>query len=349
MDEELCIMIHDSHVAHFDKNTNGHVKSTERRAEKLRRVTFDYLLFLTRDQLEAAVGGFGNVPISAEKQLLIALWILGTPDSYRSVTSKFGVAKSTAWKSTFRVVKVLCNYRNYFIRWPSHEEAQETAVRIQEAHGFPGVIGALDGTHINISAPKNDPNAYINRKGKHSIQLQVICNDKLEFMHCYVGMPGSVHDMRVFKYSGVQDKCTDEYFPNDCHILADAAYTIQKCIMVPFKDNGHLSREETLFNTNLSRIRTMVERCIGLLKMRWRILLDKVPMRRTDLLPFYILATCVLHNICLKREDTFEYPIVIPDTENEYPEPLAVNADQKRLGEAKRRELVLTLQRNRDI
>lgn len=40
--------------------------------------------------------------------------------------------------------------------------------------GFPKVIGAIDGTHINIIAPKNCPEAYINRKGHHSIQLQVI-------------------------------------------------------------------------------------------------------------------------------------------------------------------------------
>jgi len=35
------------------------------------------------------------------------------------------------------------------------------------------VIGAIDGTHIKIAAPKLDPDAYINRKGYHSIQLQV--------------------------------------------------------------------------------------------------------------------------------------------------------------------------------
>jgi len=41
--------------------------------------------------------------------------------------------------------------------------------------GFPKVIGALDGTHINIPAPKDNPEAYVNRKGHHSIQLQVLC------------------------------------------------------------------------------------------------------------------------------------------------------------------------------
>jgi len=38
---------------------------------------------------------------------------------------------------------------------------------------FPGVIGAIDGTHINIPAPKENPESYINRKGHYSIQAKV--------------------------------------------------------------------------------------------------------------------------------------------------------------------------------
>lgn len=41
------------------------------------------------------------------------------------------------------------------------------------ASGFPKTIGAIDGTHIRINAPKKNPTDYINRKGYHSIQLQV--------------------------------------------------------------------------------------------------------------------------------------------------------------------------------
>lgn len=33
-----------------------------------------------------------------------------------------------------------------------------------EEGGFPGVVGVIDGTHISIRAPTEDPDAYINRK-----------------------------------------------------------------------------------------------------------------------------------------------------------------------------------------
>lgn len=93
--------------------------------------------------------------------------------NFRSVTTKFGVSTSTAWFAVKRVVEALCRLRSYFIRWPSPEECIVTAQRVEANSLFPGVIGAVDGTHIKILAPKDTHEAYINRKGFHSLQLQV--------------------------------------------------------------------------------------------------------------------------------------------------------------------------------
>lgn len=59
------------------------------------------------------------------------------------------------------------------IKWPSNEQIGEICAAFENGSGFPNVIGAIDGTHINIPAPKIDPESYVNRKGHHSIQLQV--------------------------------------------------------------------------------------------------------------------------------------------------------------------------------
>lgn len=40
-------------------------------------------------------------------------------------------------------------------------------------YGFPKVLGAIDGTHVQITKPKEHGESYINRKGYHSMQLQV--------------------------------------------------------------------------------------------------------------------------------------------------------------------------------
>jgi len=122
---------------------------------------------------------------------------------------------------------------------------------------------------------------------------------------------GSVHDMRVFRLSNVENMFTDENFPHDSHILGDAAYRLTKHVMVPFKDNGHLTERQINFNKRLSSARMIVERSLGLLKGRFRSILDTLPMRRTDLIPKYIIACCILHNICLLQNDMIDIPIII--------------------------------------
>ncbi|CAL1682526.1 unnamed protein product [Lasius platythorax] len=202
----------------------------------------------------------------------------------------------------------------------------ESARIFEEKKGFPGVIGAIDGTHIKIAAPKENQESYINRKGYHSIQLQVVCNHKMELIHCYVGYPGSVHDQRVFNVSGLQDFCNDPTkFPNDTHLIGDAAYTISKTLLVPYKDNGQLTVRNKNYNYCLSSTRMVVERCIGLLKVRFRILLDKLPMKRTDLIPKYIMACCVLHNICILKNDMIEIPLLVEDVTENITENVDVN------------------------
>lgn len=83
------------------------------------------------------------------------------------------MGNATAWQAVKRVVKALCLFCNYFIYWPTFEEAEITSRHIQRKYNFPGVIGAVDGTHVTIAASKENALAYINRKGHHSVQLQV--------------------------------------------------------------------------------------------------------------------------------------------------------------------------------
>lgn len=42
-----------------------------------------------------------------------------------------------------------------------------------EIAGMPCTIGAVDGTHILIKAPQDEEWNYVNRKGQHSINVQV--------------------------------------------------------------------------------------------------------------------------------------------------------------------------------
>jgi len=92
---------------------------------------------------------------------------------YRSICEKFDVRRSSALKAVRRVTHSLANLAPRFIVWPDTDRISIVKNGFSSTSYFPGVIGAIDGTHINIHAPHKHPETYVNRKGHHSIQLQV--------------------------------------------------------------------------------------------------------------------------------------------------------------------------------
>lgn len=128
-----------------------------------------------------------------------------------------------------------------------------------------------------------------------------------------MGNVGSVHDARVFRLSKVHDYTKDSSkCPNNSHIIGDAAYTINKHLRVPYRDNGHLTLKQKNFNFCLSSARMSIERSFGLLKGRFKSLLTTLNMERIDLIPTFILACCILHNICLLKGDELPNSLMIP-------------------------------------
>lgn len=67
----------------------------------------------------------------------------------------------------------------------------------RKAH-FYQVIGAIDGTHIAIKTQTHNEHLYINRKGYHSINCQVVCDSEHIIMNCVAKYPGSTHDSFIW-------------------------------------------------------------------------------------------------------------------------------------------------------
>ncbi|XP_018364610.1 PREDICTED: putative nuclease HARBI1 [Trachymyrmex cornetzi] len=263
----------------------------------------------------------GRKSIHPGKQLLITLWFLATPDSYRSIHVQFGVGKATAFRVIRRVTYAVHCLAPRFIQWPKGEVLNRTIEEFSKTRGFPNVIGALDGSYIKIRAKTKDAASYICRKQFHAIHLQAVCDAKRLFTHCYAGPVGSVHDSRVFRNSPLAHyiEAPNEYFPLDTHIVADSAYAIHPYVMVPFRDNGHLTARQKNFNFCLSSTRIRIEQAFAALKIRFRILLDCLPLTDIKKIPETILACCTLHNICILQND--EFPVAIySNAENAVPD-----------------------------
>ncbi|XP_066595961.1 putative nuclease HARBI1 [Prorops nasuta] len=58
--------------------------------------------------------------------------------------------------------------------------------------------------------------------------------------------------------------------PPNLHILGDSAYPLLFNLMTPFKDNGNLTSKQIQYNVKHASIRSVIERAYGLLKGKWR-------------------------------------------------------------------------------
>lgn len=168
-----------------------------------------------------------------------------------------------------------------------------------------------------------------------------MCDHKTRFIHCYTGQPGSVHDQRVFRLSEVYEWLENpEKFPEDCHILGDAAYKLHENVIVPYRDNGHLTARQKNFNFCHSSARIAIERAFGLLKTRFRSIRTVLAMERLDLIPMFVIACCTMHNICHLKGDEIEL-----DPINEIEENIPSHQDTAQIEQAGRAKRDLICER----
>lgn len=79
--------------------------------------TFEMILSLIGPALNETNTTIGRKPISAEKQLYIALWFMATPDSYRYVKSHLYTLFVFCMRVTTTIVTLFVTVISFFIMW----------------------------------------------------------------------------------------------------------------------------------------------------------------------------------------------------------------------------------------
>ncbi|HYP42886.1 MAG TPA: transposase family protein [Candidatus Nitrosocosmicus sp.] len=179
------------------------------------------------------------------------------------------------------------------------------ASEFEEVQGISYVIGAVDGSHIPIIAPKIDPASYYCRKGFYSALLQGVVNSKCLFWDYDFGWAVSNHDWSVFQRTEIGKKFLRGKF-KPYKLIGDATYPMRPCFILPFKGSkSRLSIEKQYWNFIQSSTRMAVERAFGILKGRWRILLKRIDIPLHHV-PDVVTACICLHNLCLSHTDGFD-------------------------------------------
>ena len=93
-------------------------------------------------------------------------------------------------------------------------------------------------------------------------------------------------------------------YEND-HIIADGGYPIQKWLLTPYRDNGHLDPYQRKFNRLFSSNRVIIERAFGLRKGRFH-RLSYLSKNDIETSLDVIMTCCIFHNVCILQNDVIE-------------------------------------------
>ncbi|XP_067124266.1 putative nuclease HARBI1, partial [Centruroides vittatus] len=181
----------------------------------------------------------------------------------------------------------MCSMLSNFIKWPSNN-LDDNVHKFEQLWKIPlpGVIGCIDGTHIFIKTPKKDSQSYFNRKGRHSILLQIICDAEMQIIDAFVGWSGSSNDSRVWKQSPIYTLLMQEptkYLGNNYYLLGDSAYPLDTFLLT-------------------SSVRVVVEQTIGLLKGHFH-RLKYLDVENIAAMSKVVMTACILHNLCIKKRE----------------------------------------------
>ncbi|CAL1672498.1 unnamed protein product [Lasius platythorax] len=162
-----------------------------------------------------------------------------------------------------------------------------------------GILGAIDGTHVEIIAPsvnnlEHPPFVYINRKGKHSINVMLICDANNIIIGINARYPGSVHDAAIWQVSEIRNYLS--------FLISDSGYGLEPWLLTPYANFEEGSPEEQ-YNMMHKSTRNVIERTNGILKSRFCCLSRHCVLNYHPAKAAYIIYSCaVLHNIAIRAK-----------------------------------------------
>jgi hypothetical protein len=233
-----------------------------------------------------------------------------------------GISKQSVSNALHEVTEALNQPQvlNTYIKFPNNLEAlRSIRQKFYTQYGVPGIVGCIDCTHVAIVPPaRNNPqlpeHIFVNRKGYHSLNCQLICDPNLKILNVVANYPGNTHDSFIWNNSQVQELLRQIHREGhrDYYLIGDSGYALRPWLFTPVTPVPQQDTPEHRYNEVIKQIRSLIERCNGLLKARFRCCLKHRVLHYTPEMAGKIVNACVvLHNLCV------DYNIPPPEGEEE--------------------------------
>ncbi|XP_072327009.1 LOW QUALITY PROTEIN: putative nuclease HARBI1 [Scyliorhinus torazame] len=276
-----------------------------RRRLRLSRETVGHICHLMAHLEPRGTGGERAIPVRVKVTVALNFFATG---SFQSPSGNLcGISQASVHRCIRAVTDGLHAVAARYINFP--EDHVHQAARASQFAAVVGILmvqGAVDGMHVNLRAPMRDRDVFLNRKGTYSMNVQVVCDQGTRIMHVCAQYPGSVHDAFILVQSYIP--AIFEGHPprmGGC-LLDDRGYPLRPWLMTPIRRPQ--TNAESRYNEAHAATRGVVERCFGLLKMKFRCL-DRsggALQYDPDRVGRIVVACCVLHNIAEQRGDMIE-------------------------------------------
>ncbi|XP_054290776.1 putative nuclease HARBI1 [Macrosteles quadrilineatus] len=189
------------------------------------------LIELIRPSLEGTSTRGTRLPLW--KKVLVALRIFASGTLLREAGDLTNISESSACRYVHKVALAICRkLRKDYIIFPKNQYAQQTKDAFYRLGRFPGILSAIDGTHIPIVCPStDDKEEYRNRKGYFSINVFAAVGAKQEFTNIVARWKGSTHDSQVFKNSSLYARFEQNEFNGV--LIGDSGYECNRLPSYP--------------------------------------------------------------------------------------------------------------------
>ncbi|GFT89118.1 putative nuclease HARBI1 [Nephila pilipes] len=252
--------------------------------------------------------------IPGEIKILCALrhFATGSLQKQTAQDLNFNLSQPSVSRCVVTVSKAICKYFMDTITFPDVSCLKNA---FSDIGGFPGVIGIVGCTHIEITAPPENsnspPNAYLNQNKRTSLNVLFICDAKMKIIYVNGKFPGASMDWFVWRHSKLYHILEEKLSKDKDSWLIDS----KNCnIYVLSVKKGERKRkahtlEEKTYNLSHERTWKTWEKCIYLLKSKFQCLRHKLHYS-PETAECIIYACVILHNLCLQEDADIEDTIL---------------------------------------